>query len=113
MDRDPIRQFKLWFDAALKAGLEDPNAMTLATAGRNGKPSARIVLLKGVDERGFVFYTNYESRKGRELDQNAYAALVFFLATLHRQIRITGRVRKVTAAESDAYFHSRPLGSRF
>lgn len=87
--------------------------MTLATAARSGKPSARMVLLKGWDERGFVFYTNYLSRKGRELAQNPYAALVLFWQPLERQIRITGRVSKVTPEESDAYFQSRPLGSRF
>jgi len=87
--------------------------MTLATATKSGKPSARMVLLKGWDERGFVFYTNYKSRKGRELAQNPHAALVLFWQPLERQIRITGRVKKVSAEESDAYFHGRPLGSRF
>lgn len=87
--------------------------MTLATAAADGKPSARMVLLKGFDERGFVFYTNYRSRKGRELEQNPHAALVLFWQPLERQIRITGRVTKVSAAESDAYFNSRALGSRF
>jgi pyridoxamine 5'-phosphate oxidase len=112
-DSDPIRLFKKWFDAAVKAELNEPNAMTLATASRDGKPSARMVLLKGFDERGFVFYTNYQSRKGRELEQNPRAALVLFWQPLARQIRIEGRVTKVTSEESDAYFHSRPLGSRF
>jgi len=97
----------------VKAELDEPNAMTLATASGNGKPSARMVLLKGFDERGFVFYTNYQSRKGRELEENPRAALVLFWQPLARQIRIEGRVTKVTAQESDAYFHSRPLGSRF
>jgi pyridoxamine 5'-phosphate oxidase len=110
---DPIRQFQEWFDAALAADLKEPTAMTLATATRSGKPSARMVLLKGVDQRGFVFYTNYESRKGRELRENPRAALVFYWAPLNRQVRVTGRVSKVSAAESDAYFASRPLGSRF
>lgn len=87
--------------------------MTLATATADGKPSARMVLLKGFDERGFVFYTNYQSRKGRELERNPSAALVLFWQPLERQIRITGRVTKVSAGESDAYFNSRPLGSRF
>lgn len=87
--------------------------MTLATATAKGRPSARMVLLKAYDRRGFVFYTNYDSRKGRELAENPYAALVFFWQPLERQIRITGRVTKVTAEESDAYFHSRPLGSQF
>jgi pyridoxamine 5'-phosphate oxidase len=105
--------FKKWFDAAVRAELKEPTAMTLATATRGGKPSARMVLLKGFDEEGFVFYTNYDSRKGRELEQNPHAALVFFWQPLERQIRITGRVTKVSAEESDRYFHSRPLGSRF
>jgi pyridoxamine 5'-phosphate oxidase len=105
--------FKKWFDAAVRAELKEPNAMTLATATSDGKPSARMVLLKDFDERGFVFYTNYSSRKGRELEQNPHAALVFFWQPLERQIRITGRVTKVTTEESDNYFHSRPLGSQF
>jgi pyridoxamine 5'-phosphate oxidase len=110
---DPIRLFKKWFQAAVNAELHEPNAMTLATATRDGKPSARMVLLKGFDPQGFVFFTNYQSRKGRELEQNPQAALVLFWEPLGRQIRITGRVTKVTAEESDKYFHSRPLGSRF
>ena len=110
---DPIRLFKQWFEAAEQAGLKEPNAMTLATATKAGKPSARVVLLKDFDDRGFVFYTNYNSRKGRELAQNPHAALVFFWQPLERQIRITGRVTKVTAEESTKYFNSRPLGSRF
>ncbi len=113
MQSDPIRLFKKWFDQAVQAKLAEPNAMTLATSTPAGKPSARMVLLKGFDQNGFVFYTNYNSRKGRELEQNPHAALVLFWQPLERQIRITGRVSKVTAAESDAYFHSRPLGSRF
>jgi pyridoxamine 5'-phosphate oxidase len=110
---DPIKLFKKWFTAAESAGLAEPNAMTLATASADGKPSARMVLLKGFDERGFVFYTNYNSRKGKELEQNPHAALVLFWQPLERQIRITGRVTKVSPEESDTYFHSRPLGSRF
>jgi len=112
-DPDPIRQFQKWFKLAQKAGLKEPNAMTLATAAKAGKPSARMVLLKGVDERGFVFFTNYESRKGAELNENPRAALVFYWPALDRQIRVTGRVSKVTAAESDDYFGTRALGSRF
>ena len=112
-DSDPIQLFQEWFDAAVSAELKEPNAMTLATATRDGKPSARIVLLKSFDEHGFVFYTNYGSRKGRELAQNPYAALVLFWPPLERQVRITGRVTKVTAETSDEYFQSRPLGSRF
>jgi pyridoxamine 5'-phosphate oxidase len=110
---DPFRLFKQWFQAAEAAGIAEPNAMTLATATKAGKPSARMVLLKGFDKRGFVFYTNYQSRKGRELAENPHAALVLFWQPLERQIRITGRVAKVTSEESDEYFHSRPLGSRF
>jgi pyridoxamine 5'-phosphate oxidase len=111
--RDPILHFQNWLESAKQAGLKEPTAMTLATATRSGKPSARMVLLKGVDPRGFVFYTNYESRKGRELAENARAALVFYWAELDRQVRVTGRVSKVSATESDAYFATRPLGSRF
>ena len=94
------------------AGLREPNAMTLATAGADGRPSARVVLLKGVDPRGFSFFTNYGSRKGRELAVNPWAALCFWWGDLERQVRIEGPVEKVSAAESDEYFHSRPLGSR-
>jgi pyridoxamine 5'-phosphate oxidase len=112
-DHDPIRQFRKWLKIALSAGLKEPTAMTLATSTRGGRPSARMVLLKGVDERGFVFYTNYEGRKGRELSENARAALVFYWASLNRQVRVTGRVSKVSRVESDAYFASRHLGSRF
>ena len=109
---DPFKQFDRWFHDALKAELPLPNAMTLATATPPGRPSARQVLLKGVDARGFVFYTNYASRKARELAANPYAALVFAWAELERQVRIEGAVEKVSAEESDAYFDSRPLGSR-
>lgn len=109
---DPITQFQQWFDEALEAELDEPNAMTLATATPDGRPSARIVLLKGVDERGFAFYTNYKSRKGRELDQNPQAALTFLWKPLERQIRIEGKVRRMPEEESDAYFRSRPRGSQ-
>jgi len=109
---DPLVQFERWFNDALAAQLPLANAMTLATAGSGGAPDARIVLLKGVDNGGFVFYTNYESRKGRQLAVQPQACLVFFWAPLERQIRIDGRVEKVTAAESDAYFATRPLGAR-
>ena len=109
---DPIQQFRAWFDQALAAGLAEPNAMTVATATPDGRPSARMLLIKGVDERGFVFYTNYESRKGQELAGNPYAALVFYWAELERQVRIVGMVERVAPGESDAYFHSRPLGSK-
>ena len=104
---------KRWLDEARAAGVKEPTAMTLATATRSGAPSARMVLLKSIDARGFGFFTNYQSRKGRELGENARAALVLYWAALDRQIRITGRVAKMTAAESDRYFHSRALGSQF
>jgi pyridoxamine 5'-phosphate oxidase len=109
---DPFAQFDRWFNDALQADLPLPNAMTLATATATGRPSARQVLLKGVDAGGFVFYTNYASRKARELAANPYAALVFAWAELERQVRIEGVVEKVSGTESDAYFDSRPLGSR-
>src|SRR4051812_45422807 len=109
---DPIAQFQRWFDEAVAAKMPMVNSMTLATAAADGRPSARIVLLKGVDARGFVFYTNYASRKGAELAANPVAALLFHWVELEREIRIEGRVEKVTAAESDDYFASRPLGSR-
>src|SRR5579871_331174 len=109
---DPIEQFRRWFTEAAAAGIREPNAMTLATATRDGRPSARMVLLKDFDSRGFVFYTNYESRKGHELLENPWAALILFWVDLERQIRIEGRVEQVSAAESDSYFASRPLESR-
>jgi pyridoxamine 5'-phosphate oxidase len=112
VDADPIRQFSAWFEQALAAQVPEPNAMTLATVGADGRPSARIVLLKGYDAAGFVFHTNYESRKGKELAVHPFAALVFFWSELERQVRIEGKVERLPAAESDAYFQSRPLGSR-
>ncbi|MFM2429014.1 MAG: hypothetical protein RLZZ511_227 [Cyanobacteriota bacterium] len=111
-DRDPIAQFQTWFDAAVAAQLPEPNAMTLATATPEGIPSARIVLLKGVDDRGFVFFTNYSSHKGQEILANPQAAIVFLWTELERQVRIQGRVEKIAPAESDEYFYSRPPGSR-
>jgi len=111
-DPNPFKQFQIWFDQTLAAQLPEPNAMTLATATSDGKPSARMVLLKNFDERGFVFYTNYKSHKGQELADNPQAALVFWWAELERQVRIEGRVEKVSDQESDEYFHSRPLNSR-
>jgi pyridoxamine 5'-phosphate oxidase len=108
----PIEQFHRWFEEALAAGLHEPNAMTLATATSDGRPAARVVLLKGFDERGFVFYTNYEGRKGRELEENPYCALVFYWGELERQVRIEGRAGRVSGEESEAYYRSRPLGSR-
>lgn len=112
VDADPIVQFTRWFEQALAGEITEPNAMTVATATRDGVPSARMVLLKGFDACGFVFYTNYESQKGRELAENPIAALVFHWVELHRQVRVAGAVEKVSIEESDAYFQSRPRGSR-
>jgi pyridoxamine 5'-phosphate oxidase len=112
LDPDPVVQFGRWFDQAVGAGLPEPNAMTLATASAGGRPSARVVLLKGYDDRGFVFYSNYDSRKGEELAANPWAALVFYWAPLERQVRVEGRVGRTSREESAAYFRSRPLGSR-
>ena len=110
--RDPIRQFAAWYDDAVAAGVPEPEAMTLATATPAGRPSARVVLLRGFDARGFCFYTNYGSHKGRELTANPHAALTFHWPDLERQIRIEGCVERTTAAESDAYFRTRPSTSR-
>ncbi len=109
---NPIEQFARWWNDAINSEIAEVNAMTLATATKDGKPSARIVLLKGFDENGFIFFTNYESHKGKELEENPYAALIFFWKEIERQIRIEGEVKKIDAAESDAYFNSRPEGSR-
>ncbi|MES2384192.1 MAG: pyridoxamine 5'-phosphate oxidase [Pseudomonadota bacterium] len=109
---DPLQQFDQWLKEAIAAKVPEPNAMTLATVAGNGRPSTRVVLLKGYDARGIVWYTNYDSRKGRELAANAFAALQFHWVELERVVRIEGRVEKVSAGESDAYFHSRPLDSR-
>ena len=108
----PFDQFDKWFGDATKAELPEPNAMTLATCDASGRPSARIVLIKGYDERGIVFFTNYQSRKGQDLAANNRAALLFFWPELERQVRIEGRVETVSAADSDAYFQSRPVASR-
>jgi pyridoxamine 5'-phosphate oxidase len=110
--QNPFTQFRLWFDHAESAAVPDANAMTLATATPDGKPSARIVLLKGFDERGFCFFTNYDSKKGTQLDTNPHAALVFFWQPLHRQVRIEGAVERMTDVESETYFHSRPRESQ-
>ena len=110
--RDPFRQFEKWFQEAEASKLVEPNAMILATAGRDGRPSARTMLLKGVDGRGFVFFTNYESRKGRELDANPHATLVFPWFAFERQVIIEGTITRVAREESEAYFHSRPLASQ-
>ena len=109
---DPLQQFERWFQQALAAELPEPNAMTVATVGADGRPSTRVVLIKGYDARGIVWYTNYDSRKGRELAGNPHAALQFHWVELERVVRIEGRVEKVDAAESDAYYQSRPLDSR-
>lgn len=110
--RDPFRQFDQWFQEAEAAKITEPNAMTLATATRDGRPSVRTVLLKGVDGRGFVFYTNYESRKGRELDGNPRVALLLPWIAIERQVIVEGPVTRVSREESEAYFHSRPAGSQ-
>ena len=110
--RDPIRQFELWFQDALKAGVPLPNAMTLATVDAAGAPSARVVLLKGIEDGNFVFYTSYASRKARELAARPAACLVFLWSDLERQVRIEGAAEKVGAPESDRYYASRPLGAR-
>jgi pyridoxamine 5'-phosphate oxidase len=112
VDPDPRRQFAAWFREAEAAGLYQPEAMTLATVGPDGRPSARVVLFRGLDERGFTFFTNHDSRKGRDLAARPRAALVFFWAELHRQVRVEGAVEPVSAEESDAYFAGRPRGSQ-
>jgi len=110
--RDPFRQFEKWFQEAQAAKIHEPNAMTLSTATRDGRPSARTVLLKGIDGRGFVFYSNYESRKGRDLSENARASLVFPWLALERQVIVEGAVARLSREESEAYFHSRPRASQ-
>jgi pyridoxamine 5'-phosphate oxidase len=112
VEANAIKQFDKWWQEALNSDITEVNAMTLATASADGVPSARIVLLKGYDEKGFVFFTNYDSFKGRQIGENPRACLVFFWKELERQVRITGLVEKVSAAESDAYFSSRPQGSQ-
>jgi pyridoxamine 5'-phosphate oxidase len=112
VDADPVVQFGRWFEQAEQAGLLEPTAMTLATATPDGRPSARMVLLRGFDQRGFCFYTNYDSRKGAELAANPQAALVLWWGELERQVRVEGRVERTSREESEAYFRSRPLGSR-
>ncbi|CAM8982202.1 unnamed protein product [Rhodiola kirilowii] len=112
VEADPMDQFQMWFSDALAAGVREPNAMALTTSGKNGKPSSRMVLLKGVDKDGFVWYTNYESRKGREISENPNASLLFYWDSLNRQVRVEGTVEKVSEEESEQYFHSRPRGSQ-
>lgn len=111
-DANPFAMFQRWLEDAIAENLSEPNAMILATAALDGKPSARVMLLRSVDERGFVFFTNYSSRKGKEIAQNPFASLVFFWQPLHRQIRVEGRIERVSAQESDAYFDSRPRGNQ-
>ena len=112
VDPDPIVQFHEWFEKVIDADLHEPNAMILATATADGKPSARTVLLKDYDERGFVFYTNYEGRKAKEIEANPACALLFYWGELERQVRIEGRASRLSSKESDAYFANRPQGSR-
>jgi pyridoxamine 5'-phosphate oxidase len=112
VDPDPIVQFNEWFEKVIDADLHEPNAMILATATADGKPSARTVLLKGYDERGFVFYTNYEGRKANEIEANPRCSILFYWGELERQVRIEGRASRLSGEESDAYFASRPRGSR-
>ncbi len=112
VDPDPIKQFSKWFGDAIAAQVPEANAMSVSTVGSNGRPSSRILLIKDVDSRGFTWFTNYDSRKGHELAQNAYAALLFYWIELERQVRIEGRVERISDAENDSYFQSRPLKSR-
>jgi len=112
VEDDPIKQFQNWWQHAIETKIEEPNAMTLATCNASGKPSARIVLLKGIKENGFVFFTNYQSRKAKEIEENAFVALVFFWKELERQIRIEGKIEKINAKESDEYFSIRPRESQ-
>ncbi|MFZ6847873.1 pyridoxamine 5'-phosphate oxidase [Undibacterium sp. RuRC25W] len=109
---DPIQQFATWFDQALQADVAEANAMSLSTVNAAGRPSSRIVLIKEFDPRGFCWFTNYDSAKGNDIAQNPYAALLFFWTALERQVRIEGKIEKISAQENDTYFHSRPLGSR-
>lgn len=108
----PVAQFAKWFDEAMKAQVNEPNAMSVATVGQDGRPSSRIVLIKQFDQRGFTWYTNYQSQKGHQLAENPHAALLFFWPELERQVRIEGRVEQTSAAESDTYFYSRPVKSQ-
>ena len=112
VDPDPIRQFEKWFEQALRAGMVEPNAMTVATSTRDGHPSARMILLKGFDANGFVFFTDYRSRKGAELDANPHVSLCFWWDALQRQVRVTGTAARVSSDESAVYFRTRPHGSR-
>ncbi len=108
---DPLEQFQIWFDEAVESGIAEPNTMTVATVS-DGRPTARAILLKGIDDGGFVFFTNYSSDKGRQLEAVPYVALTFYWQPLHRQVRVEGKVAKLPAAESEAYFHTRPRGAQ-
>lgn len=112
VDPDPIHQFSIWFQEALNAKVAEPNAMSLSTVNAQGRPSSRIVLIKGLEQQGITWFTHYTSKKGEELAANPYAALLFFWSELERQVRIEGKVEKISDAENDAYFHSRPRDSR-
>lgn len=112
LNRNPFKQFEIWFDEAVKGDFVDPNAFALSTVSSDGRPSSRILLIKGFDESGFVFYTNYESRKGNELEANQYASMLFFWDKYERQVRIEGKVERTSSEESDKYFQSRPRTSR-
>lgn len=113
IDKNPFVQFNFWFDQIVKAKIVEPNAMTIATATKTGIPSARVVLLKGFDETGFTFFTNYESRKGKELLENTFASLLFWWKEFERQVRIEGKIEKISRKESEQYFNLRPLKSRY
>jgi len=112
ISQNPFEQFRHWFEQALESQILEPNAMTLATVNEAGKPTARIVLLKNLDEKGFVFFTNYESKKGKNIAVNPFGCLVFLWGELERQVRVEGKIEKITPEESDQYFHSRPIGSQ-
>ncbi len=112
VDNNPLDQFKVWWDEVIKSGIDEPNAMNLSTCSTDGKPSSRIVLLKEVNEKGFIFFTNYDSRKGKEMRQNNFVSILFFWKELERQVRIEGKVEQIPAAKSDEYFASRPRESQ-
>lgn len=112
VSKDPFSQFEKWFEEVLSSGFLEPNAMTLATASGSGKPSARVLLLKGIDENGFIFYTNYKSKKGKDIEENPFGSILFYWDKLERQIRIEGSIEKVTKQESEEYFNTRPYKSR-
>lgn len=112
VDNNPVKQFEIWWQQALESDIAEPNAMTLATSSASGKPSARIVLLKGIRENGFIFFTNYDSRKGKQIQENPFVCLVFLWKELERQVRIEGEITKISDKESDEYFFKRPVESR-